>query len=426
MNYGSNDPLVLFQSIFEQASDAIYIIDPKTSNIVGVNQAGCDDVGMKRDEVLNHSVLSLQDDVVDLKHWQQILPAIKEAGTYVFSGRHLRKDGSSFPVEVHSNFFSHSGEELLVSIARDISKRVALEQQLQKREPQLNYVLEIASDGLWDWNVQTDEVFFSPQLKRMLGYGPHEMKPHLDQWVNNVHPDDLVNVQTCLANHISGEARRYEAKYRLRKRNGDYLWVHDHGAICKRDEKGKPLRAVGMVHDITKEQELKQRLEWLAAYDDLTGLLNRRAGYEQFQKHIDYAKREQHSLSVVIFDVDNFKEVNDRCGHLIGDGILKEIAQRLLAGLRSFDVLLRWGGEEFLLLMPKTTKEEAFIICERLREMIAQWDNRCTTCCTNITISCGLSSYAENGDTIELLVQAADEAMLSAKGQGRNRTLIAS
>lgn len=423
--YPQEEQFALFKSIFEHISDAIYIIDPETSNIIDVNQAGCDDVGMLREEVLDHSVYTLQRDVLDLKHWQQIIQAVKQAGTFVFVGRHVRKDGSEFPVEVHSNFFVHGGHELLVSIARDITERTALENQLKQREPQLTYALNAASDGLWDWNIETEEVFFSPQLKRMLGYGSLEMKPHISTWQANVHPDDLEQVYAALQNHLDGKCIRYEVEYRLRNRNGEYIWVHDHGSVCDRNEQGEPCRVVGMVRNINKSKDLETRLQKFACVDELTGLLNRRAGYEQFEQYLNNAKQMQQPLSVALFDIDHFKQINDQCGHLLGDEVLRSVGKVLTSVARQSDVMLRWGGEEFMLLMPNTFKQHALVLCERVREELNITSAKFSDVYDGITISGGVAAYPEHGEDIEKLVVIADRALYRAKELGRDQIVLA-
>lgn len=424
LNKNEKEQFVLLRSLFNHISDAIYIIDPESAKILDVNKAGYQDLGMKADEVLSHTVFSLQRDVLDIKHWQEMLSVLRTSETFVFSGHHVRKDGTEFPVEVHTNFLVHDGSEYLISIARDISERVRLQTELKTREPRLRYMLNAAGDGLWDWNLFTDEVFFSPQLKRMLGYGPHEMKPHLESWKNNVHPDDLPQVYDELQAHLEGNKLRFEAEYRLRNRSGQYLWVHDHGMVCERNEQDEPARVIGVVRNVSASKALEEKLREQASRDELTQLLNRRAGYEQFSRYLSLAKRQRQSLSVALFDLDNFKQINDQCGHLIGDKVLQKTAVIMTAELRESDVLLRWGGEEFLLLMPDTGVSHAFTLCERLRTSFAEKAAKCNLTPLSITLSGGIACYPTHGNTIEEMVKCADDAMYNAKHAGRDKVFI--
>ncbi|MBX9935653.1 MAG: PAS domain S-box protein, partial [Burkholderiaceae bacterium] len=311
----TSTPTFLHQLVFEHLPDAVYLIDPQTSNILDCNAAALQQVGLAREEVVQHSVLSLQKDVIGIEQWASIAQAIREAqGQFVFIGSHRHRSGAEVPVEVATSAFTHEGSEYFVSVARDIGRRLALEQDLNNRDVQLRYALTEASDGLWDWNLPTNEVFFSPQLKRMLGYGPHEMKPTLETWATNVHPDDASRVRRALQEHIKGLRERYEAEYRLRNRNGHYLWVHDRGRVCERDAQGQPTRVVGMVQNITDRKHAEQALQMQASYDALTGLLNRRECEHILQQQLQLCQQQNLPLGLCLFDLDHFKDINDRFG----------------------------------------------------------------------------------------------------------------
>jgi PAS domain S-box-containing protein len=246
--------------LFEHMADAVYLLDPVTSNIIWGNKAAWYSLGLLPHEVLNHSVLSLQKDVTGAPQWDDIAAVIRASECFTFVGRHRHADGHEIEVEVNTTRFVDGGREYFLSVARDISRRVALEADLKKRENQLWFALNEASDGLWDWDVATGAVFFSPQLKRMLGYGPDEMPPLLDTWSRNIHPDDAQQVMDVMNGHLSGRRARYDTEYRLRSRNGDFLWVHDRGKVCERDAAGVVTRVVGMVQDITQRKQVEAEL----------------------------------------------------------------------------------------------------------------------------------------------------------------------
>jgi len=132
--------------------------------------------------------------------------------------------------------------------------------------------------ALWEWDIDNDQVFFSTQLKKMLGYGPDEMPPTIETWRDNIHPDGLDFVMEALNQHLIGHRSQYEQEYRLRNRNREYLWMHDKGKICERDDAGNPKIVVGMARNIHKTKVLEQPLENLASEDFLTKLPNRRSG----------------------------------------------------------------------------------------------------------------------------------------------------
>ncbi len=329
-------PESIYPALFQKLPDGVFLIDPQTSRILDCNEAALRQVGMARDEVLDQSVLSLQKDVVGAEQWASIAQAIRNINGFIFIGAHRHKNGADVPVEVNTSAFTFEGQEYFLSVARNITERVALESDLDSRDVQLLFALSDASDGLWDWNLQTDEVFFSPQLSRMLGYGPHEMKPTLATWLDNLHPEDAQGVRTNLEDHLQGRRERYVAEYRLRNRNGHYLWVHDRGRICSRDAQGQATRVVGMVQNITDRKQLELTLQNIASHDPLTGLLNRHECDHVLRRQLELCRRLKVPMGLCIFDLDHFKQVNDQFGHAVGDKVLQQVAHTTATQLRSY------------------------------------------------------------------------------------------
>ena len=416
----------LLSAVFQHLPDGVFLIDPQTSNILDCNQAALDQVGLARHEVLNHSVLSLQKDVVGFEQWGAITQAIRASESFVFIGQHRHKSGAEVPVEVHTSHFMQDGQEYFLSVARNITQRVALEQELLSRDAQLRFALTEASDGLWDWNLQTNEVFFSPQLKRMLGYGPHEMAPALDTWSSNLHPDDAQWVRRSIDEHIAGLRERYECEYRLKNRNGHYLWVHDRGRVCEHDAQGRPTRVVGMVHNITDRKSTELALQELASHDPLTGLLNRRECERLLAQQLALCDRLGVPLGLCFFDLDYFKTVNDRFGHFAGDQVLRQVAQLIGQQVRATDHLFRWGGEEFLLVCPNTPLQDMAVLANKLRCSIEQLQWPDIAGLDSITCSFGLACFPEHAADAEGTFIAADAALYRAKANGRNQVVLAS
>ncbi len=414
--FTTDNPAVLF----EHMSDAVYLLDPETSNIVWVNKAGYEHLLMEKSEVMDHSVLSLQKDVVGPEQWKSIANVIRESKNFTFVGSHLRKDGTDFPVEVNTSCFEMDGKEYFLSVARDISNRRAREAEGLSRSNQVWFAINACADGLWDWEPATDTVFFSPPLKRMLGYGPDEMPPVIETWKNNIHPEDLSFVLQSLEEHLAGRRERYEAVYRLRNRNGHYLWVHDLGCVSERCAEGEALRVTGMVKDITDYKAQEFRLQELAAYDELTQLRNRRECTRIFEKHIELAHRTKRPISMAFFDLDFFKTVNDKYGHLAGDEVLKSVSKLVSDNMRKSDYLFRWGGEEFVLLSDNTSLSEMNILTEKLRLLISDHSITYNSNRISITASFGLASYPENAEKQNDLFLIADSNLYKAKSMGRN------
>ncbi|MBE0495840.1 MAG: GGDEF domain-containing protein [Campylobacterales bacterium] len=168
----------------------------------------------------------------------------------------------------------------------------------------------------------------------------------------------------------------------------------------------------------------QKQLESLAAIDPLTGLYNRRTFDSHFHTLSTFHRRTGAPLSAILFDIDDFKRINDTLGHLTGDAVLEQVALCAKTAVRDSDVLARWGGEEFALLLPNTTKEEAFQVGEKLRHAIMSHTPINSLIRGGLTISLGVSTFHEQ-DTLNSLFHRVDQALLRAKNNGKNQTVFA-
>ena len=168
----------------------------------------------------------------------------------------------------------------------------------------------------------------------------------------------------------------------------------------------------------------KQIVEDLSKIDYLTGLFNRREGMERFNYLVNYLKREEKRLSLIMMDIDDFKKVNDRYGHICGDMVLKKVASIIRSNIRQTDIAIRWGGEEFLIILPNAGKREAFSIAERIRKEIEKEEFKCDGNLFHVTITGGIASY-NFGKSIKKNIASADEALYEGKREGKNRNIIA-
>lgn len=169
---------------------------------------------------------------------------------------------------------------------------------------------------------------------------------------------------------------------------------------------------------------LVEESRFMATTDTLTGLLNRRAFMDATGRELARSRRYSDKLSAVLLDVDHFKQINDRRGHATGDAVLATVGQLLTNALRSCDIVARWGGEEFVLLLPSTSLEGAEQVAERIREQLASARIQDSTGdLVPVTASFGVATYGD-GETLEQLVDRADRAMYRAKSGGRNRVVL--
>lgn len=173
-----------------------------------------------------------------------------------------------------------------------------------------------------------------------------------------------------------------------------------------------------------KRAILYQSVQELAISDSLTGLFSRRYYLERFKEEIERSQKFGYKFSCLMLDIDNFKDYNDRYGHLVGDAILKEMARTVKENMRQIDLVGRYGGEEFLIILTETDKEKARLAAERLRQSVEQQRIRVYDEDLMVTVSIGISTYPDDGKEIEPLIDNADTALYEAKRTGRNRVCL--
>jgi len=315
-------------------------------------------------------------------------------------------------------------------------------------EQQLQMLFELISDGIWDWNANTGYVYRNPGWYAMLGYASHSMANSVLTWESVIHPEDYPRVMAHFEAYINQRNERYLIEYRCRCQDGSYLWIEDSGHIIARNEDGSVARMLGAHRNIDAGKRLVAQLEqknhsleaqvaertrelsWvnqqlqrqldenreLAERDALTRIANRYRLEQALQQECRRAQRFREPLSVIAMDVDDFKPINDRYGHAQGDAALVHVVENLRTCLRDHDLLARWGGDEFVMVMPQTTLHEALAVAGRLRQAMVQVE-QIGEC--RLTMSYGVVQWQEGEGQSDLLGRA-DKALYRAKGAGKN------
>ena len=429
-------------------------------------------------------------------------------------------------------------------------ERLRIEERLAKLEERTSLSQSAANDGLWDFDVENNEVYFSPRWKAMLGYRDEDLRGSPD-WSNLVHPDDLPRVQAAIREHIDGSTPIFESTHRMRHRNGEWRWVMSrasarvdpHGRLLRlvgvelditerklyedalfrekesaqitlqsigdgvittdadsvidyinpvaealtgwrleaamgrpveevfrafheetceplenplrtcirrmrpiksvrpvllirrdgnelyvestaapiRDGLGKVSGGVLVFHDVSEARELNRRLSYHASHDLLTGLVNRREFENRLERALKSAKAHESSYALCYLDIDQFKIINDTCGHSAGDGLLGQVGALLKSKVRWRDTLSRLGGDEFGILLERCSIDEAMRMAETLREAVQNfrfsWEDRAF----RLGASVGVVPITADNEDVASILSAADSACMAAKEAGRNR-----
>lgn len=295
--------------------------------------------------------------------------------------------------------------------------RYATDLRLKESEQRLNLALQGAELGLWDYDIQTETWTYSPHCAEMLGYQPEELASPSGQWTHLIHPDDLPSVRIAMATHLENRTSHYECEYRMRHKDSDWIWMLDKGKVTDYSADGRPLRVSGTLLEINERKHLEEYLRRLATTDLLTGVFNRRYLLPIMENEIHRAQRYARPVSLIMLDVDYFKNVNDTFGHERGDEVLCGITHRIQQRLRHSDVFSRWGGEEFMILAVETPGAQAFALAETLLTALR---NTPFPEVGPVTASFGVTQYRP-AETLNDWLKRVDDLVYEAKRTGRNQ-----
>jgi diguanylate cyclase (GGDEF)-like protein/PAS domain S-box-containing protein len=335
------------------------------------------------------------------------------------------KDGSLFDVEIYLTRIILEGRPLILFNVRDITEQKQAEKALRASEEKYRLLFENSVEGIFQTTPDAQYLSVNPSFLKLFGFGSREeLLGHFKNIGNQyVNPGDREKFKKMI--EAEDVVRDFET--RLLKKDGAPVWVCLN-ARTVRDDGGVPLYYEGFMQDITGRKQAQDELYRVSIHDHLTGICNRRYVFERLNAIIEERQREIRDFSLSIIDLDFFKKINDTHGHPAGDFILREFAAILSAGFRPYDLVGRYGGEEFIVVAMNTDIRQIHKMLERMREIVRNHIFEFGGAQIRVAFSAGIANTGEPDleMTVEALIRKADQRLYLAKEQGRDRIVCES
>jgi diguanylate cyclase (GGDEF)-like protein/PAS domain S-box-containing protein len=399
---------------------AIVSIADIRGDILYANDKFCQLSGYTLEELVGQNHRVVKSDEHDHAFYRDLWKTV--AGGNIWRGeiKNQAKDGTHYWVDATIVPFKdeHGKITQYVAVRTDITA-------MKESERRFKLAVNGSRDGLWDWDLLTDRVYYAPQWKRMLGLGPEDkVGDSPEEWITRIDQRDTGTFMQEFDEHLSGEDETFEVELRMIHKLGHTVWMLCRGSVV-RDKTGRAVRVAGSMADITAIKEAQEKLRKAAEHDRLTDLANRELFQKRLQQAIHRAVVEpDFKFAVLFFDFDRFKVINDSLGHNVGDALLIDIARQFESILRRGDTPARFGGDEFVVLLNHLEDyHEARLTADRLLETFARPHNLLGHEVTS-TASIGLVTSAQGYASAQDMLRDADAAMYQAKEAGKARVVV--
>jgi diguanylate cyclase (GGDEF)-like protein/PAS domain S-box-containing protein len=410
------EKIKMFSTIMDAVRDAIIILDDKGC-ITFWNMAAEQLFGYSEEEILGRELHRL---LVPAEYFYEdcnkAFEHFRSTGTgnkigKIMEARAKHKDGHEFDIELSLSALKIRDVLYAVGIVRDISARKKVQEDLEKSRERYLELAEDAPVGILSCDNNGNIIFVNRRALELLGSAStmETKKINLLNFPLLVKHGLSKKLEVCMQNK---NPVMFETNYESKWGKKVWLRIHIRPQVSKNIVTGAQI----IIDDIGEVKQLEKKLFLLSITDPLTNVYNRRYFIKRLKEEIGRTKRANSSFSIIMMDIDYFKSINDNFGHNSGDLVLKKIMAEVSDKIRNIDVLARWGGEEFIILLPETRQNEAAVMAERLRQCLCKID---IPEVGNVTASFGVAEYSF-GDTVNKIVHKADIMMYKAKSAGRN------
>jgi diguanylate cyclase (GGDEF)-like protein/PAS domain S-box-containing protein len=412
----TEEALRIKQFAVDHAAEPIYWVK-EDGRIYYVNNAACQSLGYSQEKLLSMYVYEIDADSSpeawsefwEDKFWEKM----KDTGSKVFEGRHKTKSGKIFPVEIHTNFFQYQNEEYVWAYVNDITERKRTEEELRK----LSRAVEASSTSLIITDLDGNIEYVNPKFTEITGYTKKEVVGENPRLLRSGETPESIYDELWDTVASGGE---WKGELRNRKKDGSLYWSRSSISGVK-DAHGDITHYIAIQDDVTHEYELSEQLSYQASHDALTGLINRREFERRAERLFATIRQDQTEHALSFMDLDQFKVVNDTCGHTAGDELLRQLSILLQQKVRKRDTLARLGGDEFGILMEHCSLDHANRVATTLQRAVQDFQFVWEEHSFKIGVSIGLVAITEAIPNLTELLKEADAACYVAKDMGRNR-----
>ncbi|GGX38910.1 sensor domain-containing diguanylate cyclase [Saccharospirillum salsuginis] len=422
----SQDPGEL-REVINYLGIAAFIVDvtpDREFHLSAINETHEQMTGLRHEDVAGRTLDSILDSETAKRVKENYSRCIREGAAIQYEELLDLPVGEKYWRTTLVPFYNVEGRVFrILGTAYEISDAVRLKLQTRYQSTLMSVYLDESPDGILvvdanneikTWNRRFLEMWDIPEDILQAGDGRSALEAVRNQVEN---PDEFVERIMELYRHLDQEER----SYRIDLKNGNVLERYSRGL---RDETGRYWGRIWFYRDVTEHERLTEQLNYMARTDPLTETANRRAFMEELSDEIQRSRRYRHPLTLLALDVDHFKSVNDRFGHVMGDTVLRMLADTVRSQLRDTDFFARMGGEEFTVLLPETELKTGARLAERLRQSIEAVRMASDDAEFQISTSVGVAELAD-AEEPDGLLNRADRALYAAKASGRNRVTCA-
>lgn len=307
--------------------------------------------------------------------------------------------------------------------AEDLQKAMSVaNSELSKSERRYELATQATKDGLWDWDVTTNTIYYTERWKAIIGFTNDEFPNDVDSWLRRIHPEDQALVmEMVLGSQCRSNNEPFSCEYRIMHKDESYVWVQNQWLVVQENDH---VRVVGSESDISERKRMEEKFIHDALHDGLTGLPNRNLLNERLsQLLLNYKRDPSKKFALLFVDVDNFKRVNDTMGHNFGDLLLINIAQRLRESVREVDTVARLGGDEFAILITEAENRDSLeeLILRILANVKRPMNIKKQKVAQDISVGVLFSDASHRYSTPESILADADMALYRTKENAKGR-----